>query len=165
MGNSLMANDATANGGTMSPATDPKGRAASGLGSLIYVVDDDPIQIAFLEASLARCGHVVVGFDDGESALVAALQSPPDVWVVDIRMPRIDGLEMLNRIKAASAGKARVMMITGGGRLDRIAQAISAGADDYLMKPFAPLEAAQKIHTLATRPSAAPPANDTDATR
>lgn len=165
MGNSLMANYAAANGKTLSSAADLQGRAKGGRGSLIYVVDDDPIQIAFLEATLARCGHVVIGFADGESALVAAQQSPPDVWVVDIRMPRIDGLEMLNRIKAASEGQARVMMITGGGRLDRIAQAISAGADDYLMKPFAPLDAAQKIHTLATRPSALSPANDRDAGR
>lgn len=103
----------------------------------VYAVDDDPIILAHLKAALAAGGYRVTEFLEPRAALRAAVAEPPSLLILDVRMPVIDGVELLGRLRASEAfGDTPVIMLTGGMRLDRIVLAMSAGANGYLMKPF-----------------------------
>ncbi len=122
----------------------------------VYVVDDDAVLLAFLEATLARSGHVVQAFADAETAWAQAQLQPPALWLIDVRMPGLDGVALLKRLRASPAhGATPVIMLTGSGRIDRVVEAMAAGANDYMAKPFSPQDLAEKAHAWLDR-SAAP---------
>jgi DNA-binding response OmpR family regulator len=118
----------------------------------IYVVDDDPVVLAFLQAVLAARGFVVEGFSAGEAMLATARTLAPALFVLDIRLPASDGIELVRTLRSIDAcAKTPVLMLTGEGRLDRVVLAIQAGADDYLMKPFPPEQLNAKVDSLLRR--------------
>ncbi|MBI1682992.1 response regulator [Caulobacter hibisci] len=113
----------------------------------VFVVDDDPLLLGFLEAALAKSGYLVQAFDSARSALLAAGLDKPSIWLIDIRMPDMDGMELLKMLRADEAHRETpVVMLTGDGRLDRIAAAIGAGATTYLLKPFSPQQVVEKVY-------------------
>lgn len=115
--------------------------------SHVFVVDDDPVLLAFLEAALARSGYVVEGFPDAHAALARAADHAPALWLVDVRMPGVDGVALLKTLRASPRHTdAPVIMLTGSGKLDRIVEAMAAGANDYMAKPFSPQELLEKAH-------------------
>ncbi len=100
----------------------------------ILVVDDDPQILSFLRRGLAYEGYAVDTAEDGESALKRALQVPPDLVILDVMMPGLDGLEVARRLRAG--GDVPIVFLTARGAVaDRVA-GLDAGADDYLVKPF-----------------------------
>jgi DNA-binding response OmpR family regulator len=116
---------------------------------IVYVVDDDPLVLAFLQDALAREGYQVKSFGDADTVAQAAQAAAPALFMLDIRMPAVDGVELLKRLRQIDTCRATpVIMLTGGGRLDRVVLAMSAGADAYLMKPFTPEQALAKIGEL-----------------
>jgi DNA-binding response OmpR family regulator len=118
----------------------------------IYVVDDDPVVLAFLQTVLAARGFVVEGFPGGEAMLAAARSRAPALFVLDIRLPATDGIELVRTLRSIDAcAQVPVLMLTGEGRLDRVVLAIQAGADDYLMKPFPPEQLTAKVDGLLRR--------------
>jgi DNA-binding response OmpR family regulator len=118
----------------------------------IYVVDDDPVVLAFLQTVLAARGFVVEGFPGGEAMLAAARSRAPALFVLDIRLPATDGIELVRTLRSIDAcAQVPVLMLTGEGRLDRVVLAIQAGADDYLMKPFSPEQLTAKVDDLLRR--------------
>lgn len=115
----------------------------------IFVVDDDPLILAFLQAALAPQGYSVEVFETGERMLGKAQTTLPALFVVDVRLPTTDGIELVRTLRSiAASAEIPILMLTGEGRLDRIVMAMQAGANGYLMKPFSPEQLNAKIRDL-----------------
>ncbi len=101
----------------------------------VLVIDDEESMRFFLERTLARSGYAVETAPDGEAGVEAARQHRPHVVVTDLKMPGIDGLEVLARIKAIDPTTA-VVVVTAYATIDTAVNAMKHGAADYLTKPF-----------------------------
>jgi two-component system response regulator MprA len=116
----------------------------------ILVVDDEPAVRAALERALALEGYDVDLASDGLQALDRIAQSPPDAVVLDIAMPGLDGLEVSRRMRAAG-DRTPVLMLTARDAVDDRVEGLDAGADDYLVKPFALRELQARLRALLRR--------------
>ncbi len=116
----------------------------------VLVVDDDALVRRMLERSLAAEGFEVEAAADGGAALVAAERSAPDLVVLDVAMPGLDGLAVCRRLRAKGLPGAILMLTARDAVPDRVA-GLEAGADDYLVKPFAMEELVARLHALAGR--------------
>jgi two-component system, NtrC family, response regulator AtoC len=105
----------------------------------ILVVDDEPNLRRVLSAQLERDGYDVHAAEDGEQALAILKEHHIDLVITDLRMPRIDGMELLRRAQKLDA-ELPVVMITAHGTVDNAVEALKTGAFDYLTKPFDQLE-------------------------
>ncbi|MBO9544086.1 response regulator [Caulobacter sp.] len=115
----------------------------------IFVVDDDPLILAFLQTALAPQGYSVELFETGERMLGKVQTALPALFVVDVRLPTTDGIELVRTLRSiAACADIPILMLTGEGRLDRIVMAMQAGANGYLMKPFSPEQLNAKIRGL-----------------
>jgi len=102
----------------------------------ILVVDDEKIKRVTLADDLATQGHDVVVAADGEEALEKLAAGPFDVVVTDLKMPRLDGIELLKRIKQGPLADMEVVMMTAYGSIPVAVEAVKLGAFDFLTKPF-----------------------------
>jgi DNA-binding response OmpR family regulator len=117
----------------------------------ILVVDDDADTRGLVAELLGRAGHAVQQAPDGRSGLRALHGSPPDLVVLDVSMPELDGWQTLERIRDLS--DVPVLMLTARGtELERV-RGLQAGADDYLVKPFGRQELVARVHALLRRGS------------
>ena len=116
----------------------------------VLVVDDDAPVRRMLERSLAAEGFDVEAAVDGGAALAAAERSTPDLLVLDVTMPGVDGLAVCRRLRAKGIGGAILMLTARDSVADRVA-GLDAGADDYLVKPFAMEELVARLRALARR--------------
>jgi two-component system OmpR family response regulator len=115
----------------------------------ILLADDDIELSAMLKEYLARDGFAVRAVHDGEAAAREALGNPYDIVILDVMMPRVDGIEALRRIRAAS--RVPVIMLTArGDDIDRIV-GLELGADDYVTKPCTPRELAARLRAILRR--------------
>ena len=115
----------------------------------ILVVDDDPEIASFLKRGLIYEGYTVDTASDGTEALAKAREREPDLVILDIMMPGIDGIEVSTRLRQAS--NIAILMLTAKGTVaDRIA-GLDSGADDYLVKPFAFDELLARVRALLRR--------------
>jgi two-component system response regulator MprA len=112
----------------------------------ILVVEDDRRMAAFLDRALTYAGYKVALADDGESALLSAESTAPDVVVLDVMLPGIDGLEVARRLRSGSG--VPILMLTAREGLDDRIEGLDAGADDYLAKPFALQELLARLRAL-----------------
>jgi two-component system, OmpR family, response regulator MprA len=119
------------------------------MGAHILVVDDDPLLAAALRRPLAYEGFEVEVATSGEEALSRALERSPDLVILDILLPGIDGLEVCRRLR--SAGDVPVLMLTARSDVPERVAGFEAGADDYLGKPFAFEELLVRIKALLRR--------------
>jgi CheY-like chemotaxis protein len=104
----------------------------------ILIADDDPLMIKSLQVMLGGAGFQVVAVTDGAAALQHVRQSPPRVALLDVMMPRLDGLEVCRAIKSDPAlTSVMVFLLTARAMPRERQQGIDAGADDYITKPFA----------------------------
>ncbi|UVS76911.1 response regulator transcription factor [Actinokineospora sp. UTMC 2448] len=121
----------------------------------VLVVDDDMTVSDVVRRYLERAGHEVVLAATGEEGVAWAAEHRPDLVVLDLMLPGIDGLEVCRRLRERSA--VPVVMLTAlGEEEDRIA-GLSLGADDYVTKPFSPRELALRVDSVLRRANAAPP--------
>jgi two-component system response regulator MprA len=116
----------------------------------ILVVDDDPPIRRMLERTLAAEGYAVRTAADGGAALAAVERSVPDLIVLDIAMPGVDGLAVARRLRGKRLGMPILMLTARDGVPDRVA-GLDAGADDYLVKPFAVQELSARVRALLRR--------------
>jgi len=100
----------------------------------VLLVDDDDTFRRVMSAELARRGHDVVSAASGQAALDAVAEAGPDVILLDLRLPDLDGIEVLKRLREREV-RAGVVVLTGHGAVDTAIQAIRLGAHDYLEKP------------------------------
>lgn len=124
----------------------------------ILVVDDDPGISDSLERALRREGYVVATAADGELALAAVAAEPPDAMILDVAMPKLDGLSVCKRLRADGNGVPILVLTARHSLGDRVA-GLDAGADDYLVKPFALEELLARLRSIMRR---AAPAQDTE---
>jgi DNA-binding response OmpR family regulator len=134
---------------------EPSGRRTA------LVVDDEPDLVGLVAAYLEREQFAVVAAADGEQAVALAREVEPDVIVLDLMLPRLDGVEACRRIRGFS--DAYIIMLTAKGEeVDKLV-GLSVGADDYLVKPFSPRELVARVHALLRRPRTAAAPTDGEA--
>jgi len=127
----------------------------------IALVDDDENILTSLKIFFEQEGYTVRTFTDGASALTALAESPPDVAVLDIKMPRMDGIEVLRRLRQSS--NLPVIFLTSKDDETDEAIGLSVGADDYITKPFSQRLLNERVKALLRRTraaSGAPEQND-----
>jgi len=118
-------------------------------GSRILVVDDDRDLVALLERILVAEGYQVATAFDGSSALVFLDQQRPDLIILDIMMPGIDGLEIISSVRQNH--DIPIIMLTAKKDVATMRDAFAAGADDYVSKPFRTPELLARIKTKLRR--------------
>ncbi len=116
----------------------------------VLVVDDDPTVAEVVLGYLRRDGFEAAHAADGLSALTIAAAAPPDLVVLDLMLPGIDGLEVCRRLRADRPDLPIVMLTARGEEEDRIA-GLEVGADDYVVKPFSPRELALRVRSVLRR--------------
>ena len=116
----------------------------------VLVVDDEAAVRRALERALVREGYDVSQATDGHEALEAVSATNPDAIVLDVLMPRLDGLEACRRLRAAGS-ETPVLMLTALDAIDDRVEGLDAGADDYLGKPFALQELLARVRALLRR--------------
>lgn len=122
---------------------------------LILVVDDEPPIVRLVRAKLTADGYAVLTAADGEEALRILDNERPDLIVLDLMMPRMDGFESLRRIREVA--QIPVIMLTArAGDADKL-RGLQSGADDYLTKPFNPDELSARIAAVLRRTAGAAP--------
>ena len=117
----------------------------------ILVVEDDKRTADYIVKGLFEAGHVADVIADGRDALVFAAQEAFDVLIVDRMLPSLDGLSLVKSLRMAGAKMPILFLTAVGGVEDRV-EGLEAGADDYLVKPFAFSELLARVNALLRRP-------------
>lgn len=121
----------------------------------VLVVDDDPHIRQLLVFALEKAGLAAREAEDGEAALAAVADSPPDLVVLDINMPKLDGLEVCRRLRAQ--GDLPILFLSSrDDEIDRVL-GIELGGDDYVVKPFSPREVVARVQAILRRARAPKP--------
>jgi len=120
----------------------------------VLVIEDDPEMAAYIKGGLAQSDHVVDYAAEGREGLFLAAGGDYDVAIVDRMLPGLEGLALVKTLRGAGVGTPVLFLTTMGGIDDRV-EGLNAGADDYLVKPFAFSELLARINALARRPSMA----------
>ena len=119
----------------------------------ILIIEDEPQLARHVNAALVRHGHESSVQHDGAAGLKAALTIPPDLIILDLNLPTMDGFEVLARLHAAQL-PSRVLMLTALGEVGDRVKGLKAGADDYIAKPFAMEELVARVEALGRRGAA-----------
>jgi DNA-binding response OmpR family regulator len=118
----------------------------------ILICDDDPLLIELMSFRLKAKGYDVIAAIDGEAALSKVVSEQPSLVVLDAMMPRLDGFEVLSRMKSdPGVAHIPVIMLTARKGEKDIVSALERGADDYLVKPFIPEELLARLSKLLAR--------------
>jgi DNA-binding response OmpR family regulator len=121
----------------------------------VLVVDDDLTVRDVVRRYLELAGHQVALADNGEDALAWIARHEPDLVVLDLMLPGIDGLEVCRRLRLTNS--VPVVMLTALGEEENRIAGLELGADDYVTKPFSPRELALRVSSVLRRAGAAPP--------
>jgi DNA-binding response OmpR family regulator len=120
--------------------------APSNLRPLVLVADDDPDILALVRFRLERDGYEVLSAPDGETALDLALARTPDLALLDVMMPRLDGLELTRRLRQhAPTMEIPIILLTARVQEPDVTLGLQAGADDYVTKPFSPQALGERV--------------------
>jgi len=119
---------------------------------LVLVADDDPDILALVTFRLERGGYDVVAANDGEEALRLAVERAPDLAVLDVMMPKLDGYEVTTRLRQNERTRRMpVILLTARVQEADIARGFEVGADDYVKKPFSPQELGARVQAILGR--------------
>jgi DNA-binding response OmpR family regulator len=119
----------------------------------ILIVDDEPNIVISLEYLMKREGFETAVAADGEAALAALEKAPPDLVVLDVMLPRMNGFEVCRRIRADPRwGALRILMLTAKGRDTEVEKGLGLGADAYVTKPFSTKDLVAQIRMLLGAP-------------
>ncbi len=122
--------------------------------SKILIVDDDPKLLAMLQRTLTYEGFFVVTASDGRAGLQQIAAQHPDLVVLDWLMPQMNGIEVVKHLRQQNDATL-ILMLTARDAVEDRVQGLEHGADDYLVKPFAPSELLARVHALLRRPGIA----------
>lgn len=111
----------------------------SGVTRRLLVVDDDPVIFRLMRSIFVREGFEVIAAEDGEAGVARALADAPDLVILDLELPKLDGIQALERLKTERPGLP-IIMLTGRNEVRSAVRAIQLGAFDYVTKPFDPDE-------------------------
>ena len=118
----------------------------------VLVVDDDPKLLNMLRRTLTHEGYYTLTATDGNAALTEVQTHRPDVIVLDWMMPGLDGIGVMKQLRAAD-DNTLILMLTARDAVEDRVEGLERGADDYLVKPFAPAELLARLHALLRRSS------------
>ena len=122
----------------------------------VLIVDDEPNILLSLQFLMKKSGYEVRTAKDGEEALAEILHAAPDLVLLDVMMPKIDGFSMCERIRANPAWQdMRIIMLTARGRDVEREKGLALGADDYITKPFSTKDAIARVEAVLARPRGA----------
>jgi two-component system response regulator ResD len=120
-------------------------------GRSVLIVDDEPTIAEVVSQYLQRAGYVTRVAGDGPEALAACAEHRPDLVVLDVMLPGIDGLRLMSRLRDQDGGPLGVILLTARGEeADRIV-GLRLGADDYVVKPFSPAELVARVDAVLRR--------------
>jgi two-component system, OmpR family, response regulator ResD len=122
----------------------------------ILVVDDEPTIAEVIARYLVRAGYEARTAADGPSAVAAATTSRPDLVVLDIMLPGLDGLEVMRRLHEDAGERVPVILLTAKGEESDRLVGLRQGADDYVVKPFSPLELVARVDAVLRRSESRP---------
>ena len=114
----------------------------------ILVVDDEPNIVMSLEFILQRSGFETAVARDGDEALTEVERFRPDLVLLDVMMPRRDGYEVCQTLRAAGWRDLKIVMLTAKGRDTEVAKGLAVGADAYVTKPFSTRELVERVRAL-----------------
>src|SRR5688572_12801564 len=118
----------------------------------VLVVEDDPVILRLLEVNFELEGFGVVLAHDGAEGIEMARSHRPDVIISDIMMPRTSGLELLTTLKGDPATKEiPIILLSAKAQTSDLKTGMDAGADDYVTKPFEPLDLVERVNALLAR--------------
>jgi two-component system response regulator MprA len=121
----------------------------------VLIVDDDQKLLKMLQRTMIYEGLTVVTASNGQEALHQVDACQPEIIVLDWMMPKIDGLEVVQRLRAEN-NQTYILMLTARDALENRVEGLESGADDYLVKPFSPVELVARIHAMLRRVEAKP---------
>ncbi|GAA3351599.1 hypothetical protein GCM10020358_81890 [Amorphoplanes nipponensis] len=122
--------------------------------STILLVEDDPDIRHLVSYKLTRGGFTVVAAADGVAALRAARENPPDLVLLDVRMPRMSGIEVCRELRAGPLPPTvPIIMLTARSRPQDLEQGYAAGATEYIVKPFSPRDLLLRVEAALARVS------------
>src|SRR3989475_8816129 len=126
------------------------------MAEMVLVVDDDPDVARFVEVNLRSAGYQLTVASNGEEALERAVQLRPDLVLLDVMMPKLDGFEVAQRLRRDSrTSSSSIIMLTAKALSAGKVLGLSSGADDYIIKPFDPVELLARVKgTLRRGPGA-----------
>lgn len=116
----------------------------------ILVVDDDVKLLKMLQRTLTYEGLMVITASNGEDALKQVDSYYPEVIILDWMMPKMDGMEVMHQLRREN-NRAFILMLTARDALENRVEGLESGADDYLVKPFAPAELVARVHAFLRR--------------
>ena len=127
----------------------------------VLVVDDEPNILLSLQFLMKKAGYDVRTASDGEQALAEVEREKPNVVLLDVMMPKLDGFSVCQRIRAnANWHDVRVIMLTARGRDVEREKGLALGADDYITKPFSTRDAIDRVAAVLAKLDAAPGESD-----
>jgi DNA-binding response OmpR family regulator len=119
---------------------------------VVLAADDDEDILELIAFRLERSGYTVVRARDGEEALTVARETKPDLAVLDVMMPKLDGFELTRRLRADEAtSKMPIILLTARAQDADVQTGFEAGADDYIRKPFSPQELRARVQAILGR--------------
>jgi DNA-binding response OmpR family regulator len=119
---------------------------------LVLVADDDPDILALVRFRLERDGYEVLSAPDGETALDLALARTPDLALLDVMMPRLDGYEVTRRLREhGPTTTIPIILLTARVQEPDLERGFEAGADDYVTKPFSPQALGERVQAALGR--------------
>jgi DNA-binding response OmpR family regulator len=118
----------------------------------VLVADDDPDILSLVTLRLERDGYEVIGAPDGERAVEEALERTPDLALIDVSMPKLDGYEVTERLRQHEPTSAiPIFLLTARVQDSDVARGIEAGADDYVKKPFSTADLRTRVQAALGR--------------
>jgi DNA-binding response OmpR family regulator len=119
---------------------------------VVLAADDDEDILELVAFRLERSGYTVLRARDGEEALRVALEAKPDLAVLDVMMPKLDGFELTRKLRAEEAtSRMPIILLTARAQDADVQAGFDAGADDYLRKPFSPQELRARVQAILGR--------------
>jgi DNA-binding response OmpR family regulator len=119
---------------------------------VILAADDDEDILELVTFRLERSGYTVLQARDGEEAFQLAMEKKPDLAVLDVMMPKMDGFELTRRLRAENAtSRIPIILLTARAQDADLQQGFDAGADDYIRKPFSPQELRARVQSILGR--------------
>ncbi len=136
------------------------GRMSETAHGTVLVVDDEPTIVEVVARYMERAGYETLQAADGVEALELAESSDPDLIVLDVMLPKLDGLEVLRRLHERDGSPVPVILLTARGEESDRLVGLRRGADDYVVKPFSPAELVARVDAVLRRVS--PPSSEPD---
>jgi DNA-binding response OmpR family regulator len=119
---------------------------------LVLVADDDPDILSLVTLRLERDGYEVIGAPDGERSVEEVLERTPDLALIDVSMPKLDGYEVTERLRQHEPTSAiPIILLTARVQDSDVARGIEAGADDYVKKPFSTADLRTRVQAALGR--------------